>query len=67
MLTDYGQNSLGSVDAVGSHLRGLARIMEIQDRNGASRSVGLLQRVILMYVNKPAHTDHTYTRCLVLR
>ncbi|KAI1878173.1 hypothetical protein JX265_002541 [Neoarthrinium moseri] len=42
------ENSLGSDDAVTSHLRGLARIKEIQDRNGASRSPGLLQRVILM-------------------
>ncbi|KAI0128951.1 hypothetical protein BJ170DRAFT_594775 [Xylariales sp. AK1849] len=42
------ENSLGSVDAVASHLRGLARIKEIQDKKGVSKSMGLLQRMILM-------------------
>lgn len=43
------QSSMGSVDAVASHLRGLAKIKEIQDEDGAPGTMGLLQRMILMY------------------
>lgn len=38
------------MDAVAPHLRGLARIREIRERRGAPRTMGLLQRVILMWV-----------------
>ncbi|KAK9781938.1 hypothetical protein SCAR479_01809 [Seiridium cardinale] len=42
------ENCLGSADAVAFHLRGLIRIREVQGKNGSTRSLGLLQRVILM-------------------
>ncbi|KAK8082358.1 hypothetical protein PG996_001139 [Apiospora saccharicola] len=42
------ENSLGTIDAVASHLQGLARIREIRDRSGAPQTTGLLQRMILM-------------------
>ncbi|KAK8088800.1 hypothetical protein PG997_003761 [Apiospora hydei] len=42
------ENSLGTIDAVASHLQGLARIKEIRDRSGAPQTTGLLQRMILM-------------------
>ncbi|ORY63429.1 uncharacterized protein BCR38DRAFT_410356 [Pseudomassariella vexata] len=40
------ENALGSIEATASHLCGLAKIKEIQDRNEAP--LGLLQRMILM-------------------
>ncbi|KAI1451071.1 hypothetical protein F5Y02DRAFT_14329 [Annulohypoxylon stygium] len=42
------ENSLGSVDAVSSHLRGLAKIKELQGEDRRPRKMGLLQRMILM-------------------
>ncbi|KAI5928455.1 hypothetical protein F4810DRAFT_643745 [Camillea tinctor] len=42
------ENALGSVDAVSSHLRGLARIKELQGRDRLPEKMGLLQRMILM-------------------
>ncbi|KAK8125364.1 uncharacterized protein PG998_001123 [Apiospora kogelbergensis] len=42
------ENSLGTIDAVASHLQGLARIKEMRDRSGAPQTTGLLQRMILM-------------------
>ncbi|KAI0480082.1 hypothetical protein GGR56DRAFT_252573 [Xylariaceae sp. FL0804] len=42
------ENALGCVDAVSSHLRGLARIKELQSEERRPRTMGLLQRMILM-------------------
>ncbi|KAI2612310.1 uncharacterized protein GGS25DRAFT_512843 [Hypoxylon fragiforme] len=42
------ENALGSVDAVSSHLRGLAKIKELQDKERRPKKMGLLQRMILM-------------------
>ncbi|KAI0180090.1 hypothetical protein GGR52DRAFT_568848 [Hypoxylon sp. FL1284] len=42
------ENALGSVDAVSSHLRGLAKIRELQGRDRRPRKMGLLQRMIMM-------------------
>ncbi|KAI1212385.1 uncharacterized protein F4807DRAFT_457881 [Annulohypoxylon truncatum] len=42
------ENSLGSVDAVSSHLRGLAKIKELQGEDRRPKKMGLLQRMILM-------------------
>ncbi|KAI0115236.1 hypothetical protein F4814DRAFT_313023 [Daldinia grandis] len=42
------ENALGSVDAVSSHLRGLAKIKELQGEDRRPRKMGLLQRMILM-------------------
>ncbi|KAI1337744.1 hypothetical protein F5Y15DRAFT_142972 [Xylariaceae sp. FL0016] len=42
------ENSLGTIDAVSSHLRGLARIKELQSEDRRPKRMGLLQRMILM-------------------
>ncbi|KAI1376747.1 hypothetical protein F4677DRAFT_72211 [Hypoxylon crocopeplum] len=42
------ENALGSVDAVSSHLRGLAKIKELQGEDRRPKKMGLLQRMILM-------------------
>ncbi|OTB06783.1 hypothetical protein M426DRAFT_9216 [Hypoxylon sp. CI-4A] len=42
------ENALGSVDAASSHLRGLAKIKELQGEDRRPRRMGLLQRMILM-------------------
>ncbi|KAI1484066.1 hypothetical protein F4774DRAFT_405268 [Daldinia eschscholtzii] len=42
------ENALESVDAVSSHLRGLAKIKELQGEDRCPRKMGLLQRIILM-------------------
>ncbi|KAI0841624.1 hypothetical protein F5Y06DRAFT_307612 [Hypoxylon sp. FL0890] len=42
------ENALGSVDAVSSHLRGLAKIRELQGEDTRPKEMGLLQRMILM-------------------
>ncbi|KAI1505438.1 hypothetical protein F5X99DRAFT_415898 [Biscogniauxia marginata] len=42
------EHALGSVDAVSSHLRGLARIKELQGKDRLPEKMGLLQRMILM-------------------
>ncbi|CAJ2506097.1 Uu.00g002270.m01.CDS01 [Anthostomella pinea] len=42
------ENSLGSTEAVSSHLRGLARIKELQGEERRPKKMGLLQRMILM-------------------
>ncbi|OTA66524.1 hypothetical protein K449DRAFT_430837 [Hypoxylon sp. EC38] len=42
------ENALGSVDAVSSHLRGLAKIKELQVKDRRPEEIGLLQRMILM-------------------
>ncbi|KAI1826234.1 hypothetical protein F4861DRAFT_537340 [Xylaria intraflava] len=43
------ENSLGSTEAVASHLQGLARIKELQcDDERSPKGMGLLQRMILM-------------------
>lgn len=42
------ENALGSVDAVTSHLRGLAKIKELQGEERRPKKMGLLQRMILM-------------------
>ncbi|KAI4862177.1 hypothetical protein F4820DRAFT_451238 [Hypoxylon rubiginosum] len=42
------ENALGSVDAVSSHLRGLAKIKELQGEERRPKKMGLLQRMILM-------------------
>lgn len=52
MKPNRTKNCLGSADAVAFHLRGLIRIKEVQFRDGSLRSMGLLQRMILMYVSR---------------
>ncbi|KAI1393802.1 uncharacterized protein F4822DRAFT_424265 [Hypoxylon trugodes] len=42
------ENALESVDAVSSHLRGLAKIKELQHEDRCLTKIGLLQRMILM-------------------
>ncbi|KAI1330371.1 hypothetical protein F5Y16DRAFT_362952 [Xylariaceae sp. FL0255] len=42
------ENSLGSTEAVSSHLQGLAKIKELQGQEKRPRKMGLLQRMILM-------------------
>ncbi|KAI1189929.1 hypothetical protein F5B17DRAFT_438581 [Nemania serpens] len=42
------ENSLGSTEAVSSHLQGLARIKELQCEERRPRKMGLLQRMIAM-------------------
>ncbi|KAJ3568334.1 hypothetical protein NPX13_g6455 [Xylaria arbuscula] len=42
------ENSLGSTEAVSSHLQGLARIKELQDEERRPKKMGLLQRMIAM-------------------
>ncbi|KAI1417692.1 hypothetical protein F5Y13DRAFT_61222 [Hypoxylon sp. FL1857] len=42
------ENALGSVDVVSSHLRGLAKIKELQGKDRRPKEMGLLQRMILM-------------------
>ena len=42
------KNSLGSTEAVSSHLQGLARIKELQDEERRPKKMGLLQRMIAM-------------------
>ncbi|KAI0199569.1 hypothetical protein F4808DRAFT_208887 [Astrocystis sublimbata] len=42
------ENSLGSTEAVSSHLQGLARIKDLQGIERCPRSMGLLQRLIAM-------------------
>ncbi len=47
-MPDDVKNALGSVDTVASHLRGLARIKELQEPMRRPKQTGLLQRMILM-------------------
>ncbi|GAW19106.1 hypothetical protein ANO14919_085900 [Xylariales sp. No.14919] len=42
------ENSLGSTEAVSSHLQGLARIKELQSEERRPKRMGLLQRMIAM-------------------
>ncbi|KAL7626171.1 hypothetical protein AAE478_002941 [Parahypoxylon ruwenzoriense] len=42
------ENALGSIDAVSSHLQGLAKIKELQDEERRPVKMGLLQRMIMM-------------------
>ncbi|KAI8626801.1 hypothetical protein F5Y19DRAFT_190089 [Xylariaceae sp. FL1651] len=42
------ENSLGSIEAVSSHLQGLAKIKELQCEERRPKKMGLLQRIILM-------------------
>lgn len=42
------ENSLGSTEAVSSHLQGLARIKELQREERRPKNMGLLQRMIAM-------------------
>ncbi len=42
------KNSLGSTEAVSSHLQGLARIKELQGEERRPKKMGLFQRMIAM-------------------
>lgn len=42
------KNSLGSTEAVSSHLQGLARIKGLQSEERRPKNMGLLQRMIAM-------------------
>jgi hypothetical protein len=46
--TNQAKNSLGSTEAVSSHLQGLARIKELQYEDRRPEKMGLLQRIIAM-------------------
>ncbi|KAI0013880.1 hypothetical protein F4779DRAFT_624996 [Xylariaceae sp. FL0662B] len=57
------ENAMGCIDAVSSHLRGLAQIKELQGEERRPKNMGLLQRMILIL--DISRTDHVHQSVII--